>query len=90
MSNDLTNQQLLEALADMFEKQTETMATKADVTRLENKIEKVDQKIDRVDRKLNSHKQAGVHHHLAIRQDIGELNRKFDNLCEGLARAVQG
>jgi hypothetical protein len=86
--NDLTNQQLLSAITDMFAKAYEVFATKEYIDeRLKDFATKDDLKDmeARLSSKLDAHKAANIQHHLVTRKEFGELNRRFDNLRQGLA-----
>jgi hypothetical protein len=88
---DITNQQLLEALTAQLGVITDQMVTKDDLKReLENFVTKDDLKreIGRLDRKLDSHKAINIKHHLETRKMIADLDSRFTNLREGLARAA--
>lgn len=87
MKNDLTNQQLLEALRkelrgfankEDLKKELQAYATKDDLER----------SIARLEAKMDNYQKANVQHHLAIRSEVGELNKKFGELREGLAHAA--
>ena len=54
-------------------------ATKADLKRFEVKLT----------RQFDIHKRANIYHHLALRQELAGLNKKFDKLLEGLGKASQ-
>ena len=119
-ADDLTNNQLLDAItamfsrqvdavADMFAHQAEHMATKDDLKGFATKDDlkgfatkddlkgfatKDDLKgfatkddIVWLERKIDGNQTVNIKHHLQTRQLIGDLNRKYDHLREGLARA---
>lgn len=92
---DITKQQILESTHAMFAKITENMATKEDIKDLRKEMAtKSDllQTADRLERnlsaKIKSSHTVNVRHHLESRAMLGDLNRKFDGLREGKARAT--
>ena len=60
-------------------------ATKQDLERFASKLDLTNME-SRLTRKLDSHKRTDIHHHLVVRQEIGQLNQKIDNLSEDLKR----
>jgi len=64
---------------DDLKQELKRFATKDDIQQLEV----------RLNRKLDNHKQANIHHHLLTQSQIGEINRKFNRLHEGLSQAAQ-
>ena len=89
---DMTNQQVLEGVTELigqladamvtkdeFKQELKRFATKGDLKAFATKTD-LDHMEARLTHKLDSHKKTDVQRHLLIRQEIGHLNRKFDNL----------
>ena len=71
-ADDITNQQLLEALTDQFGRIADNMATKDDLAALGRELRaEMATKLDIA----------------AVRRDIKRLEGKYDHMREGLARA---
>lgn len=85
-ANDLTNQELLAALTEQLGVITDNMVTKDDLKGFATKDDlKVE--IARLERKVTEGQAINIQHHLATREMIGDLNRQYTHLREGLAHA---
>lgn len=73
--NDITNQQLLDALTQQLGVITDNMATKDDIARLE--------------RRIKSTHTVNIQHHLATKGAIGDLHQELTKLRQGLAQAAR-
>lgn len=93
----MTDQQILEAVADIVQQSEQRlerrleqrlearfagMATKEDLHQFGKQLE------DRLSAKIASSQTTNIRHHLETRQAIGDLNRQFTALREGLAHAT--
>ncbi len=87
MKDDITNQQLLDSLTDL-KKELKGFATKDDLKAFATKDD-LERATIRLERTIRSNHTINVHHHLETRSMVGDINNKFDNLREGLARAVK-
>jgi hypothetical protein len=99
---DVTNQQLLKAInanqellvgvAQTVETIVDNMVTKKDLDeRLKDFATKDDLKLTaiRLERKIDANSAANVKHHLETRKMIGDLNKQYGAVREGLAKAVR-
>jgi hypothetical protein len=65
--------------------------TKDDLKDIERRMatkDDLNSAVTRLERKISSNHTVNIKHHLETRKAIGDLNRKFDHLREGLASAA--
>lgn len=74
----MTNRELLKEFKKELKIELERFATKDDLERA----------ITRLERKIDSNQQVNIQHHLEVRSEVGDLNKKFGELREGLAHAA--
>lgn len=88
IKDDLKGMATKEDIRDMATKaDLEGMATKVDIRGMATKDD-LKQVHIRLERKIASGQAANVQYHLQTREAIGNLNRQFGSLREGLARAA--
>lgn len=99
MANDITNQQLLDALTRQLETISDNMVVRKDVEEIvEDKIGKavnslatkdeLNSAVLRLERKLNSQQKTNISHHLGTCAEVGKLNKELGQMREGLASAA--